>query len=46
MKIIKMNMKMKMNTMIKFKRRAMVKREMKMMGIRMKATQNLHHHIQ
>jgi hypothetical protein len=36
MKMIKMNMKM--NTMIK--------REMRMMGIRKKATQDLHHHIQ
>jgi hypothetical protein len=39
--LIKMNMKRKKNTMIKFKRRAMIKREMRMMGIRKK-----HHHIQ
>jgi hypothetical protein len=36
-----MNMKRKKNTMIKFKRRAMIKGEMRMMGIRKK-----HHHIQ
>jgi hypothetical protein len=35
-----MNMKRKKNTMIKFKRRAMIKGEMRMMGIRKK-----HHHI-
>jgi hypothetical protein len=39
--LIKMDMKGKMNTMIKFKRRAMIKGEMMMMGIREK-----HHHIQ
>jgi hypothetical protein len=38
--LIKMNMKRKMNTMIKFKIRAMMKREIRMMGIREK-----HHHI-
>jgi hypothetical protein len=43
MKRIKMNMKM--NTMIKSKMRAIVKGEMRMMGIRKKATQDLHHHI-
>jgi hypothetical protein len=43
-KIMK-RIKMKMNTIIKFKRRAMIKREMRMMGIKMKATQDLHHHI-
>jgi hypothetical protein len=46
MKRIKMNIKMKMNTMIKFERRAMIKGEMRMMGIKMKETQDLHHHIQ
>jgi hypothetical protein len=35
-----------MNIKIKFKRRAMIKGEMRMMGMRMEATQNLHHHIQ
>jgi hypothetical protein len=44
MKIIEMNMKM--NTMIKFKRRVMIKGEMRMMGIKKKVTQKLHHHIQ
>jgi hypothetical protein len=39
--LTKMNMKRKMNTMIKFKRRAMIKGEMRMMGIREK-----HHNIQ
>jgi hypothetical protein len=39
--LIKMNMRRKMNTMIKFKRRAMIKREMRMMEIKEK-----HHHIQ
>jgi hypothetical protein len=41
-----MNMKMKMNIVIKFKRRAMIKGEMRMMGMRKKAIQGLHHHIQ
>jgi hypothetical protein len=39
--LIKIIMKRKMNTMIKFKRRAMIKGDMRMMGIREK-----HHHIQ
>jgi hypothetical protein len=39
--LIKMNMKIKMNTKIKSKRRAMIKGEMRMMGIREK-----NHHIQ
>jgi hypothetical protein len=39
--LIKIIMKKKMNTMTKFKRRARIKREMRMMGIREK-----HHHIQ
>jgi hypothetical protein len=39
--LMKMKMKMKMNTMVKFNRRAMIKGEMRMMGIREK-----HHHIQ
>jgi hypothetical protein len=39
-------MKMKMNTMIKFKRRAMIKGKIRMMGIKMKELQDLHHHIQ
>jgi hypothetical protein len=36
-RLIKINMKKKMNTMIKFKRRAMIKGEMRMM--------ENHHHI-
>jgi hypothetical protein len=44
--LIKINMKVKMSTMIKSKRRAMIKREMRMMGIRKKATQEQDHHIQ
>jgi hypothetical protein len=39
--LIKMNTKIKMNTMIKSKRRAMIMEEMRMMGIKEK-----HHHIQ
>jgi hypothetical protein len=39
--LIKMNMKIKMNTKIKSKRRAMIKGEMRMIGIREK-----NHHIQ
>jgi hypothetical protein len=39
--LIKIIMKRKMNTMIKFKRRPMIKGDMRMMGIREK-----HHHIQ
>jgi hypothetical protein len=39
--LIKMNMKIKMNTKIKSKRRAMIKGEMRMMGI-----QEKNHHIQ
>jgi hypothetical protein len=39
--LIKINMKVKMNTMIKSKKRAMIKREMRMMRIMEK-----HHHIQ
>jgi hypothetical protein len=39
--LIKVNMKKKMNTMIKFKRRAMIKEEMGMMGII-----KMYHHIQ
>jgi hypothetical protein len=39
--LIKMNMKRKMNTMIKFKMRAMIKGEMRIMRIKEK-----HHHIQ
>jgi hypothetical protein len=38
--LIKINMKIKMNTKIKFKRRAMIKGEIRMMGIREKD-----HHI-
>jgi hypothetical protein len=38
--LIKMKMKRKMNTMIEFKRREMIKGEMRMMGVREK-----HHHI-
>jgi hypothetical protein len=34
--LIKINMKIKMNTKIKFKRRAIIKEEMRMMGIREK----------
>jgi hypothetical protein len=39
--LIKVNMKKKMNNMIKSKRRAIIKGEMRMMGIMEK-----HHHIQ
>jgi hypothetical protein len=39
--LIKMNMKVKMSTMIKSKRRAMIKGEMRMMRIMKR-----HHHIQ
>jgi hypothetical protein len=39
--LIKMNTKIKMNTMIKSKRRAMIMEEMRMMGIKEK-----NHHIQ
>jgi hypothetical protein len=39
--LIKMNMKNKMNTMIKFNRRAMIKGEMRMMG-----TMEIQQHIQ
>jgi hypothetical protein len=45
MKRIKMNMNMKMDTMVKFKRRGIINGEMRMMGIRTKATRDLHHHI-
>jgi hypothetical protein len=38
--------KIKMNTMIKSKRRAMIKGEIRMMGIKKKITQELNHHIQ
>jgi hypothetical protein len=44
--LIKMNMKMKINTIIKSKRRAMIKGTMRMMGIRKKATQKQNYHIQ
>jgi hypothetical protein len=39
--LIKINMKVKMSTMIKYKRRAMINGEMRIMGIMEK-----HHHIQ
>jgi hypothetical protein len=39
-------MKVKMSTMIKSKRKAMIKGEMRMMKIRNKATQEQDHHIQ
>jgi hypothetical protein len=39
--LIKIIMKVKMSTMIKFKKREMIKREMRMMGI-----MERHHHIQ
>jgi hypothetical protein len=45
-KIKRMNMKVKMNTMIKSKRRTMIKGETRMMWIRKKATQDQNHHIQ
>jgi hypothetical protein len=45
-KIKRMNMKLKMNTMIKSKRRTMIKGETRMMWIRKKATQDQNHHIQ
>jgi hypothetical protein len=38
--------KIKVSTMIKSKRREMIKGEMRMMGIRKKATQEQDHHIQ
>jgi hypothetical protein len=41
-----MNMKVKMSTMIKSKRRVMIKWEMRMMGISKKSTQEQNHHIQ
>jgi hypothetical protein len=41
-----MNMKVKMSTMIDSTRRAMINGEMRMMGIRKKATQERNHHIQ
>jgi hypothetical protein len=44
--LIKMNMKVKMSTMINSKRRAMIKGKMRIMGIRKKATQEQNHHIQ
>jgi hypothetical protein len=39
-----MNMKVKMITMIKTKRRIMIKGEMRMMGIRKRAIQEQDHH--
>jgi hypothetical protein len=39
--LIKINMKKKMSIMIRFKRRAIIKGEMRMMGI-----MEMHHHIQ
>jgi hypothetical protein len=44
--LIEMSMKVKMSTMIKSKRRAIINGEMRMMGIRKKATQEQNHHIQ
>jgi hypothetical protein len=41
-----MNMKVKMSTMIKSKRRTMIKGEIRMLGMRKKATQKQNHHIQ
>jgi hypothetical protein len=35
-----------MNMKIKFKRRSMIKGEMRMMGMKMEATQDLHDHTQ
>jgi hypothetical protein len=43
--LIKINMKVKMSIMIKSKRRAKIKGEMRMMEIRKKATQEQDHHI-
>jgi hypothetical protein len=43
---IKMSMNVKMSTMIKSERRAVIKGEMRMMGIKKKATQEQDHHIQ
>jgi hypothetical protein len=43
--LIKINMKVKMSTMIKSKRRAMIKGETRMMGIMEKVTQEQVHHI-
>jgi hypothetical protein len=42
----KMSIKVEMSTMIKFKKIAMIKEEMRMMGIRKKATQEQDCHIQ
>jgi hypothetical protein len=44
--LIKISMKVKMSTMINSKRRAMMKGEMRMMGIMEKATHMQDHHIQ
>jgi hypothetical protein len=44
--LMKIIMKDKMSTMIKSKRRAIIKGEMRMMGIMEKATQVQDHHIQ
>jgi hypothetical protein len=41
-----MKVKMKMKTMIKSKRRAIIKEEMRMMGIRKETTQGQNHLIQ
>jgi hypothetical protein len=41
-----MKVNMKMKTMIKSKRRAMIKGDMRMMGIRKEVTQEQNHHIQ
>jgi hypothetical protein len=43
--LIKINMEVKMSTMIMSKRRVMIKGEMRLMGIRKKATQEQDHHI-
>jgi hypothetical protein len=43
--LIKINMKVKMSTMIMSKRRVMIKGEMRLIGIRKKATQEQGHHI-
>jgi hypothetical protein len=43
--LMKVNIKMKIKTMIKSKRRAMIKGEMGMMGIKKGATQEQNHHL-
>jgi hypothetical protein len=44
--MIKINLKVKITIVIKFRRRAMIKGEMRIMGIMKKGTQERNHHIQ